>query len=371
MSERQRSRPVPLHGVHLIELTGHGGIFQHTVKVGQILIDGGLAVTLHTSAAHEPVDAGAVTLCTCSPWRRGASRSRKSQLAIAARYAARTVVHLVRASRPGEVAHVQGIPSTALILLTLVVLRCTRRAVVLSPHRTFSRRRSRLESTLIERCARLAAVNIAFSLPDAEVLKRWNTNGYVSPLVQLVPRPDPRRIARWRSAWQAGEADRVVLFAGQIRRDKRLDLLVESAARWPSGMRLAVVGEDRGDWARCRELAARLGVQVHATPDFVELDDFVAAIASADVVVSPYDTANQSGVLVLARDLGVPAVASRVGGLAELATELVDPDDVDALTAGIEAAIRRPRRQGAQLEADRARDVHLDAYDRALGRERP
>ena len=66
-----------------------------------------------------------------------------------------------------------------------------------------------------------------------------------------------------------GEWTPVVLFAGQIRPDKRLDLAIEACALIESEHRLAVVGEDKGDLERCRELAAALGVPVSWTTEYV------------------------------------------------------------------------------------------------------
>jgi glycosyltransferase involved in cell wall biosynthesis len=85
---------------------------------------------------------------------------------------------------------------------------------------------------------------------------------------------------------------------------------------------------------------------------------------AADVVVCPYTRASQSGILALAGQLGVPSVASDVGGLRELATSVV-PRDVDAV--GLAHAIDE------LLVAPRARDVHdpvaatLEAHRHAYG----
>ena len=359
--------------VHLFEPTGYGGIFQHALRIGQIVADAGAPVTLHTSDAHEATDPGGVSLCCCAPWRPRASRPRFAAVPIAARYCGRTVPHLVNVARDGGVVHIQGLPSATLTTFTVLALRARRRPLVLSPHNTFSHRNSRLEKELIRLCARLAGVNIAFSQPDATVLSRWGVRVLVSPLVQLAIEPEPRRVERWRRTWTALNGEDVILFAGQIRADKRLDILIEAAAAWPRMRKLAIVGEDRGDWERCRRFAARRGVTLHASIGYVAIEDFVAAIAAADLVVAPHQRASQSGVLVHARDVGTATVASRIGGLGELSSETFPPLDVAALRSAIDSALKRDQLRGRGSDIGEACAVHLHAYRVAAerpGRER-
>ena len=102
---------------------------------------------------------------------------------------------------------------------------------------------------------------------------------------------------------------------------------------------LAVVGEDGGALAAGRRLACALGVRVEWDEGYRPFDEFLAAVAASDVVVCPYRAASQSAVLALARATGRPSVASAVGGLAELATVVVAPDDPAALAAGVRRAL--------------------------------
>lgn len=357
-------------GIHLIEPTGHGGIFQHTARLGEILAEAGYAVTIHTTAACEPVQVHGVSFCFCSPWRRRGLRRRSAAVPIAARYCRRTVPHLIDAVGDGDVAHVQGAASAALTAFTVLGLHANRRPIVFSPHNTFARDRSRAQLALIRWCTRRADANVAFSQYDIDVLESWGAKAFLSPLVQLVPEPDPALVERWRQAWVARAGEQVVLFAGHIFGDKRLDLLVESAAHWPANRMLAVVGEDRGDWGRCHRLAAERGVDIKATLGFLPLDQFTAAIAAADVVVSPYERASQSGVLVLARELGVPTVASRVGGLHELCTEAVPPGNVAALTSAIDRVVADRHPPPRELDQSRALEAHLQAYGEHIDRRR-
>jgi glycosyltransferase involved in cell wall biosynthesis len=187
----------------------------------------------------------------------------------------------------------------------------------------------------------------------------------LSPLAQYTPPVDLTAVASWRERWQAGDRA-VLLFAGQIRQDKRLDLAIEASALVGPDHLLVVVGEDKGDLERCRRLADERGVEVSWTPDYVPLDQFVAALAAADVVLCPYDRASQSGVLAVTRKVGTASVATAVGGLAELATATVPPGDASALARAIEEVlVVRPERDDMQAGVVRA---HLRAYGRGEGR---
>lgn len=81
--------------------------------------------------------------------------------------------------------------------------------------------------------------------------------------------------------------------------------------------------------------------------------------ASADLVVLPYTSASQSGVIPIAAALALPVIATRVGGLPEQVQDgvsgwLVPPGDVDALAAAMRQALQNPalaRQRGLALQA--------------------
>jgi glycosyltransferase involved in cell wall biosynthesis len=348
--------------IHLFEPTGSGGIFQHSCDVAQLLTRAGRRVTLHTARQHEPVDIQRVDLCPCVWWPRAGPSRLLRRAAIAARLLADGLPHLHRVAGSGSWVHVEGgVASGALTVMTLWVARRRGRRVVYSPHNTFSRRGP------IDRIALGAALGfsdavVAYSQRDAAVLRSRGPDAFVSPLVQLVPEvPEACRLA-WRERWNAQNGERVVLFAGFLRQDKRLDLLIRAARDWPTERRLAVVGEDRGSWEHCRALAATNGVELHADVGFASLDDFTAALAAADLVVAPYERASQSGVLSISRQLGVPTLAADVGGLSELADRTFPAGDVTALAAAIEDALDDEAPPARALDAEAALDAHLAAY---------
>lgn len=350
------------HPIHLFEPTGFGGIFQHTCDLADLLSSAGYDVTLHTAAQHETVSLPNVHICKCVWWpprdRYGVLRSPL----IALRLSTGTLTHLHRSIPPRAVVHVEGgIASGALTVLTLAVARRSGRSVVYSPHNTFSRR-GPLDALVLAACLFFSEGTVAYSQVDVATLRSRGARATLSPLIQLVPEPEPERVARWRAAWGAGPGDRVVLFAGLVRRDKRPDLLVRAARSWPPSRKLAVVGQDRGELAHCRELARELGVELHAHDEFVPLDEFAAALSAADVVVAPHERASQSGVLSVAAQLGTATIAARVGGLAELADRTFESGDPDALASAIEDELSAPDRGRRTLDAHAALAAHEAAY---------
>ena len=314
--------------VDLVELDGRGGIYQHTVAVADALSRSGVDVVLHTATDAELVPTQPVEVCRCMDWLRDARYGRRTR--VAARFLAVTVPHLLR--RRG-VLHLQGPFKPALLAAALGAGRLRGRRVVFSPHNTFSRHGTAADARLVQLCTRLADVTIVYSEADARAVAGWGATSVVSPLLQLQPTIDHAQVDAWRAGWAAAP---VVLFAGQVREDKRLDLVIEASRLWKQARRLAIVGKDLGDAERCRRLAQHVGADPAWSLGYLGLEDFAAAIVAADVVVCPYARASQSGILALAAQLGVPSIASDVGGLRELATTVV-PCDVDA--AGLADAV--------------------------------
>jgi glycosyltransferase involved in cell wall biosynthesis len=352
--------------VHLLIPAGDGGVFQHTIAVARYLQSSGVPVTVHMPDRHEPIELSDLETCKCVRWEFGTSNRVLRRGAVALSYLTKTQAHLLRASGPDDVVHVQGLFRMPLTAAAVVVQTLGGRRVVHSPHNTFSREGRADDARLLAFAERLAQATIVFNARDAEVVAEWGGRPFESPLPHVV-QVSEERAEEWRRRWRSGGAERVVLFAGQIRADKRPDLLVRSAAGWPDGWRLAVVGEDKGAWAKTRRLADELGVVVDAEVGFVDLEAFTAALAAADVVACPYDQGSQSGVVSIANVVGTATLATSVGGLAEEADVAVEPGDVDGLTRGIEAAMAIDKRAGASDEEPTVR-AHLAAY--AVTRER-
>jgi glycosyltransferase involved in cell wall biosynthesis len=356
--------------IHLFEPTGYGGIFQHACRIAECLSQTGRRVVLHTGHQHEDVALDGVDICACSRWPHSADRSSIRNLTrrsiIAIRLLVYTLPHLLKSMPPGAILHVQGIaPSGVLNWMIMYAARLAGHRVVYSPHDTFSRRGaiiSAVDNMLLRLAYRPAHAIIVYSEVDKQRLAAVGSRVYLSPLIQLVPRPSAAEELSWRREWEADGVEQVVLIAGFIRPERRLDLLIESARDWPKRRRLAVVGPDWGDWARCSNLAQSYNVDIAARVEFVGLEEFAAAIAAADLVVVPTDVASQSGVLALARELGTPTIAANVGGLAELASRTFLAGDVADLTRAIQAEFDEPSTIDTVAIELNAVETHLRVY---------
>jgi glycosyltransferase involved in cell wall biosynthesis len=143
-------------------------------------------------------------------------------------------------------------------------------------------------------------------------------------------------------------AGSTVLCLGALSPEKRVDLAIRAVSTL-DGVSLLVVGEgpERG---RLQALAASVGrgkVRLLGATDRPQ-----QAFAAADVVVIPSDTEGQPSVAIEAGLSGLPVVATRVGGLAEVVQDgrsgfLVAPGDHAALAEAIRAALGQPDEMGA------------------------
>jgi len=173
-------------------------------------------------------------------------------------------------------------------------------------------------------------------------------------------------------AGEVGSAEPVVdfLFFGRLRAYKGLDLLRDAfaalRARHP-GATLRVVGE--GDTEACAPgLAALPGVTVEAR--WVPDGEMPSLLSAARAVVLPYREASQSGVLPIALALGVPVVATPVGGLSAqfehgvsgmVAREASAPALAEVMAAMLDPARRRTLSAGARLAGARLADWDAQA----------
>lgn len=158
-----------------------------------------------------------------------------------------------------------------------------------------------------------------------------------------------------------------LLFFGLVRPYKGLDVLLRAlpAVLRKRHVRLIVAGEFWEPVESYAGLISDLGVGDHVDlrPGYVPESDLVKLLGEADLVVAPYRTATQSGVVEMAFGAGVPVVATRVGGLSEQVDHrvdglLVEPADEAGLASALIAA----------TEADTLRDLSRAAGSHASGR---
>lgn len=162
-----------------------------------------------------------------------------------------------------------------------------------------------------------------------------------------VPHPfyaqfDRGRWTRETARASLGLSGDVALFFGYVRHYKGLDTLL---AAWKSvrasrpGATLVVAGEFYEKPAAYEALAAAAG-GVKLLNRYIPDDEVEALFRAADVTVLPYRSGTQSGVTHVSYALGVPVIATTVGGITETVRDgetglTCPPEDPAALAATI------------------------------------
>lgn len=138
------------------------------------------------------------------------------------------------------------------------------------------------------------------------------------------------------------------LFAGYVRDYKGPDIAIEAIAELRKrgfDAELSILGSFWEPEERYRSLAEQLGVAGHValTNSYLADDAMAEAFQSHHLVVAPYRSATQSGLIPLALSAGRPVVASDVGGLAEQVPDgagaICTPGSADSLADAMEAVI--------------------------------
>ena len=138
----------------------------------------------------------------------------------------------------------------------------------------------------------------------------------------------------------------VALFFGFIKGYKGLMVLLEAVPRIQAELgddfRLLVVGDFYEDPEPYRRRIAELAIgdRLTVVEGYVPNEDVPRYFVAADVVVLPYLTATQSGIVQIAYRYDRPVVTTNVGGLPEFVEEgktgfMVPPGDPEALARGV------------------------------------
>lgn len=137
----------------------------------------------------------------------------------------------------------------------------------------------------------------------------------------------------------------VLLFFGYVRKYKGLDILIEAFPKIAADnakAKLLIVGEFYDDPKEYTELIKKhkLEEKVKVINQFVPNEEVGKYYQSADVVILPYRSATQSGILNVAYGFFKPVIVTDVGGLAEFVDDgktgfVVQPNSPDAIIEGV------------------------------------
>jgi glycosyltransferase involved in cell wall biosynthesis len=137
----------------------------------------------------------------------------------------------------------------------------------------------------------------------------------------------------------------VILFFGLIRPYKGLDVLIKALGIIHNELKdyqAYILGEAYEDEQKYKDLINQTGIASNVVyrNEFIPDDELPLYFAACDVLVLPYRTATQSGIIGIAFQMDRPVIATQVGGLGEYIEDgqtgyLVKSDDPQALGTAI------------------------------------
>lgn len=153
--------------------------------------------------------------------------------------------------------------------------------------------------------------------------------------------------AKARSALGLPAGERVVTYLGALSAEKQVATAIEAVGRFDDvHLLVAGAGPER------RSLGLRAAAAAPGRVHFAGVVDAPQdALAAADVIILPSRTEGMPGVLIEAGLTGRAAVASDVGGVAEVVRHgetgmLAPPGDIPAFVAGLRTVLDAPRTFG-------------------------
>ncbi|MDD5087974.1 MAG: glycosyltransferase [bacterium] len=148
-----------------------------------------------------------------------------------------------------------------------------------------------------------------------------------------------------RAALGLPREGKLILFFGFVRRYKGLDLLLQALPKMRAilpDLRLVVAGEFYEPRADYDTLIHHLGLEeaVHIHDEYCPNERVGVFFSASDVVVLPYRSATQSGIIQICYAQGLPVITTDVGGLSEVVVEgetgfIVPPENPDALCEAV------------------------------------
>lgn len=139
---------------------------------------------------------------------------------------------------------------------------------------------------------------------------------------------------------------KLLLFFGYVRKYKGLDILIDAMKillERDNSYRLLIVGEFYDSPAEYEEQISKLSLnrEVKIINKFIPNEEVAQFYEPADIVILPYRSATQSGILNVAYGFGKPVIVTNVGGLSEFVDEektgfIVEPDSPQSIAEGVE-----------------------------------
>lgn len=255
--------------------------------------------------------------------------------------------HLIRAQAPDLVVFQYWMPFFAPAYAVMAGwLRRGGVSTVALVHNALPHERHVLDAALSRWFLRRCCARIVLSEAVARQLVQLGVRAdaqRVHPIDVRYGPPRPRAAARQRLGLPAGAP--VLLFFGFVRPYKGLEVLLDALPAIREAVpdvRLLIAGEfyEQADYyqRRIRELGLTSCVHVHDR--YIPESEVAWYFSAADLVVQPYLSATQSGVVPMAFHFERPVVVSAVGGLPEMVPHeeagfVVPPGNVGALAEAV------------------------------------
>ena len=316
--------------VSIIEpVGGHGGMNYYDFGLCEGLAKAGVEAILYTcNETQIPSNAPFTVKLTFkniygtdSAWRRGLRYVRGSL---------RALLHTVSSGR--SICHLHFFHVGPLEMMNVVLAKLLRRRVVITAHdvesfvsglsvHRFSQLAYRLADRVIahNQASKNELMDI-LSLPERkiEIIPHGN---YLHSISDVPDRSTARK--------HLGLSDesKVVLFFGQIKEVKRLDLLLQAmpdVVEAHPETTLLIAGKTwKTDFSSYEKMIDELGLAGRCVTHIGYIPDREVAFyyAAADLVVLPYRRIYQSGVLLMAMSYGKPILASNLEGMSEVVTD--------------------------------------------------
>lgn len=179
-----------------------------------------------------------------------------------------------------------------------------------------------------------SAVIVHNVVSKAELLR---INPEIEPKTYVIPHGSyiglttprmPKVVARQKLMLPLDE--KVILFFGQIKEVKGLDLLIEAFAKAItniSPVKLVIAGKVwKDDFSKYQSLINDYQIKnnIHLEIRYIPDEEISAFYSCADLIVLPYRKIYQSGVLLMAMSYGVPVLASDLPGMKEIVQDEVN-----------------------------------------------
>lgn len=236
-------------------------------------------------------------------------------------------------------------------------------------HNVFPHERFPLDKFLARRVLKRGAGFITHSKMDADdlrsIVKNPNCETTVHPTYNMFKIKDMSR-EEARKILGIPEDKKILLFFGFVREYKGLKHIIKAMPdilRADSDIQLMVVGEFGDDKADYMELIRKSGAgdSIQVVDGYIPDKEIEKYFAACDLVVLPYESATQSGIVQIAYSFEKPVIATDVGGLPEVVLDgktgyIVPPKNHEALG---EAVVKFFSEEKAAEFSD---NVHAEAY---------